>query len=364
MLLNLASILAAIFGVANAPAPVAHGPAFGPAPFAVGDSAGNIPLDSPAVRILIRWVPTRSGVVRQFHTRIKLEGAACATDDEGYGAGDGGTLEAWTFRVRPDGQPTGRALRHVKVQPCALADSGTIALPLDLRVREGREYATVFRNAHEDAEGNYFSLNFLFSHAGLTGANSRNERRTNANDSFYGLDPRELAGYSTDEGRTWQLPGGPYGGRDGRAFLPSYLLEWRNGTYSGQPYYYSFEAGGESAMTFRAGSRAWTISALGAYVAEQSAARVDLHVDGQLQAQAVLRGDGHIRARIPPVTVPPGSTVTVVTEAGQGGLALRQLFADDLWETRLGLGPDYRYFADDGDPAPISFYPLPAPPTG
>jgi hypothetical protein len=36
------------------------------------------------------------------------------------------------------------------------------------------------------------------------------------------------------------------------------------------------------------------------------------------------------------------------------------MFADGLWEDRLGLGRRHSFFSDDGDPAPMSVYALPA----
>jgi hypothetical protein len=331
-----------------------------PTPFAVGDSAGNIPLQGERVRVMIRWVPTKSGIVRRLHLRVKLDGARCSRGGrDGYASGDGGILEALTYRVGKNGLPAGRPLHRVRGRPCDIDRSSTIALPQGISVQRGREYATIVHNVHGNARENYFSLNFLYARGGLVGANARNERRATASDAFYGLDPRELVGYSGN-GSRWELPGGPYGRNDGRAFVPSYLLEWRDGSFSGQPYYYSGPVFGDVSMSFRTGNRPWTIRQIGAYTSEPGSAQVTLYVNGTRRASAVLDGEGHVRARIKPVTAPRGSTVRLVTRAGWGGLGLREMAADSLWSGYLRLGRGYRYFRGDGGRDPVTVFPLPA----
>jgi hypothetical protein len=354
LVLITAALLTA-FGLDLAPAAQAAA-----TPFAVGDSAGNIPLQNDRVRVMIRWVPTRSGVVRRLHLRVKLDGSGCERGERGgYADGDGGILEATTYRVGRGGLPAGRALHSVRGRPCDIARSSTIALPLGIGVRRGAEYATVVRNVHGSADSNYFSLNFLYARGGLVGANGRNERRAGAGDAYYGLDPREIVGFSWN-GREWKLPGGPYGRNDGRAFVPSYLLEWRDGGFTGQAYYYSGPVYGDVSMSYRTGSRPWRIRQIGAYTSEPGSAQVTLFVDGTRRASAVLSGDGHVRARIGPVVAPAGSVVRVVTRSGGGGLALREMAADSLWSEYLGLGRNYRYFRGDGGRDPVTVFPLPA----
>ena len=169
--------------------------------------------------MLVRWVARSTGTLTALHFRIQADGSACRHSGRtGYGRGDGGSWHVTTHPVLPDGQPDeATTLATQDVRPCDAPTSivdvrqGIIRLPMRLAVARGNEYATVLRNDDAAPADNYTSPNFLFTSTGILGANGRNERSPLAPDAYYGLDPRELVGYSPDGGRSWALPGGPTG---------------------------------------------------------------------------------------------------------------------------------------------------------
>ena len=324
-------------------------------PFAAGDGAANIALDDGRKRVVIRWVARRTGRIDALHVRVKVDG-------RGYAAGTTGVLRATTHPVRPDGRPrTGAVLTQARLEPRRSQWGGSLALRLGIHVRAGQELATVLRNEAASPRRDYFSANFLYAGDGLAGANSRNERSAAAPDQLYGLDPRELVGYSTDAGRTWRLPGGPYGPRDGRAFIPTYVQQYADGVFTGQPYYWASRASGRVAMVYPEARRAWTITHLGAF-ARGGAADVVLVGDGERRAARRLSGTGFVTARIPAVRVAAGATVRVTARAGDGGLELERQHADAVWARFAGLGPDHRWYLADEPESVVPLYPLPPPP--
>src|SRR5581483_1121080 len=259
-----------------------------PAPLAGGDGAANVVLDSAEKLLLVRFVPRRSGAVEGMALQAKLDGTACVQSTRtGYAAGSGGVLRASVYPVRADGTPdTATLLARDDFSPCSRYTAGVIRLSLGFAVTARQEYALVIQNADPDPADNYFSLNFLYVKSGLQGANGRNERSAGAFDAYYGLDPRELVGYSSDGGSSWRLPGGPYGPNGGAAFLPTYELDYASGAVGGQPYYYSSEVGGTFTMVFPNVPVRWTIEQLGAVASTSGSATVTLAVDGVDRASA------------------------------------------------------------------------------
>jgi hypothetical protein len=321
--------------------------------FAAGDAAANIPLRRADDRVVIRWVARHSGTIESLHIRVKVSGS-------GYGAGSTGVLRATTHPVRPDGEPrTSVTLRRSAFVPGAAERGGSVSLRLHLPVRAGQELATVVRNVARDPASDYFSVNFLYSARGVLGANGRNERRADARDEYYGLDPRELVGWSRDGGSSWRLPGAPYGARNGRAFLPTYVQQYADGSADGQFYYWSAPIRGGVTMVYPDVPRAWTITRLAAFTNGSGAATVSLRVDGARRASTRLSGSGFLSAPIVPVTVSKGATVTVTTTAGEHGLALSQQFADRVWAELVGLGTRYRWYLEGEPQSAVPVYPLP-----
>jgi hypothetical protein len=342
--LGLAAALAvASLSVAEGRAAAAVTPAVAlPAPVAAGTSAANIDLRTAGRRVLVRWVARSSGTLAALHLRIQADGSDCRQSGRtGYGRGNGGSWHVTTHPVLADGRPDERTtLASEDFRPCSadpgVADvrQGVVRLALGIAVAPGSEYATVISNGDPAPSANYTSPNFLYTSTGLLGANARNERSPLATDSYYGLDPRELVGYSADGGRTWALPGGPYGNPGGRNFLPTYLQEYADGQITGQPYYYaSTSSAGTRTMVFQSVRRNWTITALGAFTARPGSGALTLTVDGRQRARVTVSGPGMLRAPIAPVTVSPGQTVKVTAS----GLTIQNVVADTAWGRLMGL---------------------------
>ena len=341
-----------------------------PAPFAAGDSAANMTLSGSDAWVLVRWVARASGTLAALHLRIQADGSRCRQSGRtGYGEGDGGSWLVTTHRVRADGAPdTRRALSRYSFRPCdgpaSVVDvrQGVVRVPMRLALRAGEERATVIRNTHPVPSENFTSTNFLHSEAGVLGANGRNERSAGAKDALYGLDPRELVGYSKEGGRSWSLPGGQYGRAGGRNFLPTYVQEFDDGRVAGQPYYYAAEpSSAERTMRFAPARARWVVRGLGAYAARPGSGTLALRVDGRERARAEVSGAGMLRAAVDPVTVDPGDVVSVTAR----GLALRDVAADTAWGRLLAMHTEAASWrieggADFSRATPV--YPLPAPP--
>lgn len=314
-----------------------------PAPVAAGSSAANIPLNSADKRVVMRWVGRSTGTLRALHLRIQADGSTCRLSGRtGYGLGNGGSWRVSTHPVLPDGRPdTSRTLSAHEVRPCeadiAVVDvrQGVARIPMPMAVTKGAEYATVVRNTDPLPTLNYTSTNFLYTSTGIVGANGRNERSKGASDTFYGLDPREMVGYTTDGGGAWSLPGGPYGAPGGRNFLPTYLQEFSDGRMLGQPYYYASAAStADRTMVFGNVKQNWTILELGAFTLREGAGTLTLTVDGVRKAQAAVSGTGMLRAPLSaPVRVAPGQVVKVTSS----GLSIQNVVADTAWGRLMGL---------------------------
>jgi hypothetical protein len=359
------AVCGAILGAGGADAAVRVDGLGLPAPVAAGDSAANIQLSGREKWVMVRWVARRTGTLRALHLRLQADGSSCRrSGKQGYGRGDGGGWLATTHPVLPTGRPAmpvvhaARSLRACS-SPLVDAREGVARLPMNLDVVAGAEYATVVRNTDRRPARNFTSLNFLYAKAGLVGANARNERSSAAPDAFYGLDPRELVGYSVDGGRTWALPGGPYGRPAGRNFLPTYVQEYSDGQLAGQPYYYTREPDTRGrTMVFGGLVRPWTIRSLGAF-SLGARGTLTLAVDGRVRARARMRGAGMLRAPIVPVVALPGQTVTVTAT----GLALRNVVADTAWGRLVGMhltSAPWRVRDERNFTAAAPIYPLPA----
>ena len=332
------AVLAAWLGAAGAPD--AH--AALPAPVAAGTSAANIQLNANSKYVLVRWVARQTGTLRALHLRIQADGSSCLRNGRtGYGLGNGGTWRVTTHPVLADGRPDMlRTLSFTEVRPCtagtAVVDVAQMVarIPTTIAVTKGVEYATVVRNTDLAAASNYTSANFLYTSTGIVGANGRNERSALSTDVFYGLDPREIVGYSTNYGATWLLPGGPYGLPGGRNFLPTYLQEYDAGKVLGQPYYYAGTASTAArTMVFPNVPRSWTIRELGAFTPTQGSGTLTLTVNGVRRAHVGVSGAGMLRVAIPALTVAAGQTVKVTAT----GLNIANIVADTAWGRLMGL---------------------------
>jgi hypothetical protein len=358
-----AFVLVAFWGV-----PAAGSSAL-PAPVAAGSSAANMPLSGSSKWVLTRWVARSTGTLRALHLRIEAGVSSCKpTGARGYGLGNGGSWRVTTHPVLSDGRPdTSRTLSSFDVRPCQASTSvvdvgqGVARIPMQVAVTKGVEYATIVRNTDSLPAQNYTSVNFLYTSTGIVGANGRNERSPLAADADYGLDPRELVGYSSNGGLTWSLPGGPYGYPAGRNFLPTYLQEYDTGRIVGQPYYYAAAASTlPRTMVFTNVSHAWTITQLGAFALRQGTGTLALTVNGTRRAQVPVSGVGMLRVPITPVAVAPGQTVKVTSS----GLSIQNIVADTAWGRLMGLHLSSKPWYVENEPnfthaAPV--YALPAP---
>jgi hypothetical protein len=345
---RLALILAAVAAIGPA-AGARTASAAPPRLLAAGDGSANFAMDSARKLALTRWVARRTGVLHTLYLHIKVEGSAnCPYGGRaGYASGTTGVMRVTTHLVLPDGRPDmGVALATDQFQPCARQVSESVAVRLDLSVVKGQEFATVVRNVDPDAAHNWFSQNFLYAANGLVGANARNERNPAATDALYGLDPRELVGYSPDGGATWWLPGGP---NTVAKYIPSYIQQYADGSTAGQPYYSAAPLSGPVTMTYPKIAGPWTITQLGAYTYAPGSSTVRLLVNGVQRASARLSGTGMLSAPITAVTAPAGSTVQVATTAGPSGLALRKMYSDTIWAGLMGLGTAAPFYLE-GDP--------------
>ena len=327
-------------------------------PHAGGNSAANMTHKRNATWVMTRWVARRTGVLSTLYLRVKTEGSTqCyGKGRSGYAAGTTGSALVTTHPVLANGRPNLKiTLARDEFNPCeraGLAESAAISL--NLSVRAGEEYATIVRNVDPNPGANYFSSNFLYTASPLVGANGRNERNRAARDGFYSLDPRELVGYSRDAGASWALPGGQYRG----GFLPTYIQSYSDNVRQGQPYYWAEAVSGRQAMVYPKIPAAWRITHLGVWARSRGSTRLSLLVDGVQKASVSVRGSGMLRAPIPPVSAPKGSTVTVTTS---GGLTLSRLHADSAWQKLLGLGPNFRWYdaASPTSDAAVTVFPLP-----
>jgi hypothetical protein len=328
------------------------------APFAGGNSAANMTHKTGSTWVLTRWVARRTGVLSTLYLRVKTEGSVpCfGRGRAGYAAGTTGEALVTTHPVQADGRPDlGVTLGSDRFNPCARAGlAESAAIRLDLPVVAGAEYATIVRNVDSSPGTNWFSSNFLYTSSPLAGANGRNERDAAATDVFYGLDPRELVGYSSDGGASWRLPGGQYSG----GFLPTYIQAYADGYRDGQPYYWAEAVSGVQSTVFPNVPSPWTITHLGLYARASGTTTLTLLIDGVEVGSAIVTGSGMLRAPIAPVTAPAGSTVVVRTS---GGITLSRLHADGAWRSVLGLGPTFRWY-DASNPtgdAAVTVYALP-----
>jgi hypothetical protein len=328
---------------------------------AFGDASSSITLNSAAKQVVLRFVTERAGTLGQLELRAKLDGATCApATSTVYAKGSGGILRASLYPVLADGRPdTSQLITRDEFAACSRYAGGAVFVTTNTPVAAHQELALVVANADPAPADNFFSLSFLYARTGLVGANGRNERDPGAADGAYGLDPRELVGWSTNAGATWALPGGPQGVGNGKAFIPTYVAEYADGGRSGQPYSSASVVDGTYTMVYPAVPVRWKITSIGASTAAAGAAQVSLSVDGVERANVALSGTGLVQAPIPAVTVEPGSTVRLTTTVGAGGLALRRLSADSRWSTLMRLGEASRFYLDGDAMRSLPLYPLP-----
>lgn len=360
--LLLPPILLAIIVLA-APVSVSAAPG---APFGVGDSAGNIRLNSRA-SAAIRWVARRNGIISRLWVKTKTVTHGGAANSSYYG-GTTGLWQVDTYSTTPDGKPD---LIHLVASeqfvPAArmLADDTplgdpageAIAVKLNLAVTRGAEYITVFQNIDPQPSVNYASLNFLYSASGLQGAQGRNERNPAAPDELYGLDPRELVGGMYNG--TWYLPGnncGPFA-----RFLPTYVQQYSDGVAVGQPYYTGTSlAAGTPVKQHYLVSGDGTIAGVGAFLTATDGFTATISVNGKAGGAVFLFGaaDQFVSTALPqPLSVTAGSVVDITATPRVYG-SLKALYADSVFNRLVGLGAGFAWSFTATPTRTLPLYPV------
>jgi hypothetical protein len=178
------------------------------------ENVNDSPLKAARYRTLLRFVPDETIEIDRVYFGFKLRGAACWDSGQaGYGAGDGGTLDAALVHIDPATGLPAAVIAHESSNACARHDEAVAELggvPVlawaSLRgpLEAGRMYALVVRNTHADPAGNFFSFNMPLADTALAGPHARNELDGSAGGAILGLDPREHVAWSEDGGATWR----------------------------------------------------------------------------------------------------------------------------------------------------------------
>jgi hypothetical protein len=341
---------------------VAAGP-----PFGVGDSSGNVRLNSGG-RAAIRWVARRDGTIAKLwvKTRTVTHGGAA---DNSYYAGTSGLWQVDTYRTASDGTPDStQVLASERFVPSARmqADDApmgdpageAIGLKLNLPVKRGAEYITVFQNVDPYPAANYSSLNFLYNTAGLQGPQARNERNPGAPGEMYGLDPRELVGGSSNG--TWYLPGNNYG--PFAKFLPTFVEQYSDGVTLGQPYYSASSiAAGIQVKQHYVVTTGQTIVGLGAFLTQADNFTVTISVNGAARGSVSLSGaaDQFVSASLAqPLTLPPFGASVDITATPRATGSLKAVYADSVFSRLMGLGSGYAWSFDGTPNRTVPLYPV------
>lgn len=347
--------------------PDARGPSLATlgAPFGVGDSAGNVRINSANGLAAVRWVARRTGTISRLWVKTRTDTHGGAPDSSYYG----GTTGRWsvvTYPALPNGLPDQSHPvadeSFVPVQRMTSDSSAqgnptgeAIGLNLNMPVTAGQLFVTTVRNIDPNPSINYASLNFLYSAGGLQGAQARDELNPQASDGLYGLDPRELVGGAYNG--TWYMPGnnnGPFA-----KFLPVYVQQYSDGATEGQPYYtgHDIPAGSQVVETFHSASPR-VIAGVGAYLTNDVSLQATLSVDGTAVASVPLTGapDQFVHALLPhTVAVGAGASVQLSTTVPSNG-ALKAYYADSVFERLMGLGAAYKWSYQQDPTRTVALY--------
>jgi MYXO-CTERM domain-containing protein len=252
------------------------------------ENVNDSPMKDASYRALLRFVPDATVTIDRFYFGFKLRGADCwDAGAAGYGAGDGGTLEASLVDIDPvTGHPT-TILATETINGCtrhneASAEVGgsdpvLVWVNTAATLEQDRMYGLVVRNAHANPAGNFYSFNMPLADTVLAGPHARNELDPRAPGAILSLDPREHVAWSTDGGATWR-----YGSDNGQYLsymnnndhahpatrMPQYGWRRSDGiTVAQQPYYaYSDDCAGCS-VTYANARYARTFTAVGGFIA-------------------------------------------------------------------------------------------------
>jgi hypothetical protein len=195
--------------------PIAPARSYRAAAIPIGiENVNDSPLKAARYRTLLRFVPDEPVAIDRVYFGFKLRGAACWDSGQaGYGAGDGGTLDATLVDIDPATGVPAAVIARESINACARHDEAVAELggvpvlawaSLRGSLAAGRMYGLVVRNAHADPAGNFFSFNMPLADTALAGPHARNELDGSAAGAILGLDPREHVAWSDDGGATWR----------------------------------------------------------------------------------------------------------------------------------------------------------------
>jgi hypothetical protein len=221
------------------------------------ENVNDSPMKDARYRALLRFVPDRTITIDRMYFGFKLRGAHCWDDGEaGYGAGDGGTLDATLVDIDAatgvpegalDAETVNGCTRHEQAAAELGGDPVLVWAELHATLEAGRMYGLVVRNVHDDPEANFFSFNMPLADTVLAGPHARNELDAAAPGAILALDPREHVAWSEDGGLSWR-----YGSENGQyasymndhdlahpaTRMPQYGFRLTDGTrFAPQPYY-------------------------------------------------------------------------------------------------------------------------------
>lgn len=290
----------------------------------------------------VRFVLDDDTNLHRFFTGFKALGAGGVFADQGsgaYGKGDAGVMNGQLVTVKADGTPN---MGNVLAQETVTAQqrytqiksnygistiSGQIYFDFGgVALQRSTMYAVVVRNIAGDPANNFFSINSPTMKESEAGPNGYNNLDPSKPGAVGGLDPREAATWSTDNGTSWvwgRLVGqGYYTGSsstDDGTRLPFYGWTGAAGNikpHSNQPYANYWQNCTGCTLTLRNAPRAVTLTQAGGYAAVGSNVGVvtvrNLRT-GQTGRTASI-GSGLERSALSPqVRIGVGDTYTITT---------------------------------------------------
>jgi hypothetical protein len=299
-------------------------------------------LKNPNWRYGVRFVLDNDTNLYRFFTGFKALGAGGVFADQGsggYGKGDAGVMNAQLVTVRADGTPN---LSAVLAQETVTAQQRYSEIKSNygistvsgqtyfnfggVALKGNTMYAVVVRNSSSDPANNFFSINSPTMKESEAGPNGYNNLDPNKSGAVGGLDPREAATWSTDNGTNWvwgRLVGqGYYTGSattDDGTRLPFYGWTSAPGNIkpsSNQPYNNYWQKCTGCTLTLRNAPRATTLTQAGGYApvgANVGVVTVKNLRTGQTGTTASI-GSGLKRSTLSPqVRIEIGDTYTIST---------------------------------------------------
>jgi hypothetical protein len=351
----------------------ASGPKALVAPYATAStSAGNLKLNVPSKRIVLRLVARKTGTLSKLWIKVRALSGPATTPSNSTPPHDiesssyvGGTVANWSWLVKwhPVNQATGvfdpatvLATETFNPNTRMLSDSAgefqAIGLVAGISVTKGLMYAVTIEPANGNPATDYASWNFLYNSDGGVGSSARNELNKNTADAYMSFDPRETIGGALSDGTGQSYPAnnfnypGPFS-----KHVPTYIQVYSDGTATGQPYYTGnqLSSGVAQTMNFRA-LRPQRITHIGGFFDLADTFTATFKVNGA-GAQTVtlsrptLAASQIVRVKLPtPVDVVATDTITIDFTPGVTG-SIMAYYSDAVFLGIMGnqtsSGPFY-----------------------